>query len=205
MTRLAPTSIKDVLQSTAPIAAVHVQGWVRTRRDSKDFSFIELNDGSSLRNLQIIAKNSLPNYPAVQRITAGGSVCATRAAGAFPGEGGKSGNWFGTQWGSLVPPMIPIRSRKRGTHLNFFARSLIYAHVQTFSAAFFACGAGWPLPFTSFSRSAVSCTSTRQLSLAAIARVQENCFASPLSISKIRRGKTGKLILRRISSPARLI
>jgi len=40
---------------------IRVQGWVRTRRDSKDFSFIELNDGSTLRNLQIIAKNTLPN------------------------------------------------------------------------------------------------------------------------------------------------
>ena len=89
MTRLAPTSIKDVLQSTAPIAAVHVQGWVRTRRDSKDFSFIELNDGSSLRNLQIIAKNSLPNYPAVQRITAGVSISATGALVASQGKGQK--------------------------------------------------------------------------------------------------------------------
>jgi len=44
---------------------VQVQGWVRTRRDSKDFSFIELNDGSCLRNLQVIARNTLPNYPAV--------------------------------------------------------------------------------------------------------------------------------------------
>jgi len=89
MTRLAPTSIKDVLQSTAPIAAVHVQGWVRTRRDSKDFSFIELNDGSSLRNLQIIAKNSLPNYPAVQRITTGVSISATGALVASQGKGQK--------------------------------------------------------------------------------------------------------------------
>jgi len=89
MTRLAPTSIKDVLQSTAPIAAVHVQGWVRTRRDSKDFSFIELNDGSSLRNLQIIAKNSLPNYPAVQRVTAGVSISATGALVASQGKGQK--------------------------------------------------------------------------------------------------------------------
>src|SRR5207244_3570249 len=99
MTRLAPTSIKDVLQSTAPIAAVHVQGWVRTRRDSKDFSFIELNDGSSLRNLQIIAKNSLPNYPAVQRITAGVSISATGALVASQGKGQK--------W-ELVPDTIEV-------------------------------------------------------------------------------------------------
>src|SRR5881398_836247 len=90
MTRLAPTSIKDVLQSTAPIAAVHVQGWVRTRRDSKDFSFIELNYGSSLRNLQIIARNSLPNYPVVQRLITGASITVR---GALVASQGKGQNW----------------------------------------------------------------------------------------------------------------
>ena len=73
------------LQSTAPITAIQVQGWVRTRRDSKDFSFIELNDGSSLRNLQIIAKNSLPNYAAVQRLTTGASITSDWRAGRFAG------------------------------------------------------------------------------------------------------------------------
>jgi asparaginyl-tRNA synthetase len=58
MAQLSPTTVKDALQSTEPIDAIHVQGWMRTRRDSKDFSFIELNDGSALRNLQIIAKNT---------------------------------------------------------------------------------------------------------------------------------------------------
>src|SRR5437867_11589952 len=74
---LSPTSVKDALQSTAPVAAIQVQGWVRTRRDSKDFSFVELNDGSSLRNLQVIAKNTLPNYAAVQRLTTGASITVT--------------------------------------------------------------------------------------------------------------------------------
>jgi len=68
MTQLPPTPIREALQSTAPIDSIQVQGWVRTRRDSKDFSFIELNDGSTLRNLQIIAKDTLPNYSAVQRL-----------------------------------------------------------------------------------------------------------------------------------------
>ena len=70
----SPTSVKDALQSSVPAAPIEVQGWVRTRRDSKDFSFIELNDGSSLRNLQIIGKNSLPNYAEVQRLTTGSSI-----------------------------------------------------------------------------------------------------------------------------------
>jgi asparaginyl-tRNA synthetase len=86
---LSPTSVKDALQSVTPVDSIHVQGWVRTRRDSKDFSFIELNDGSSLRNLQIIAKNTLPNYAALQRITTGASINVTGALVASQGKGQK--------------------------------------------------------------------------------------------------------------------
>ncbi len=87
---LSPTSVKDALQSTAPTAAILVQGWVRTRRDSKDFSFIELNDGSCLRNLQIIAKNTLPNYTAVQRLNTGASIAVR---GALVDSQGKGQRW----------------------------------------------------------------------------------------------------------------
>jgi asparaginyl-tRNA synthetase len=69
-----PTPVKEALNATAPITPIKVQGWVRTRRDSKDFSFIELNDGSSLCNLQVIAKSTMPNYTAVQRLTTGASI-----------------------------------------------------------------------------------------------------------------------------------
>src|SRR5438105_13817797 len=89
MTQPSPTPIKDALQSTAPIDSIQVQGWVRTRRDSKDFSFIELNDGSSLRNLQIIARDTLPNYPAVQRLSTGASVVVSGALIASQGKGQK--------------------------------------------------------------------------------------------------------------------
>ncbi len=53
-----------------------VNGWVRTRRDSKaGFSFIEVNDGSCLANLQVIADQKLANYESdVKRLTAGCSV-----------------------------------------------------------------------------------------------------------------------------------
>src|ERR1700726_1633296 len=84
------TSIKSALESSDPIASINVQGWVRTRRDSKDFSFLELNDGSSLKNLQIIARNSLPNYPDIQKLTTGASV---RVSGALVGSQGKGQKW----------------------------------------------------------------------------------------------------------------
>src|SRR5436189_2067549 len=83
------TSVKDALNKTASDASILVQGWVRTRRDSKDFSFIELNDGSTLRNLQIIAKNTLPNYSAVQRLSTGASITVTGSLVASQGKGQK--------------------------------------------------------------------------------------------------------------------
>ncbi|MGH8095326.1 MAG: asparagine--tRNA ligase [Chthoniobacterales bacterium] len=87
---VSPTSVKDALQSTAPREGLLVQGWVRTRRDAKDFSFIELNDGSGLRNLQIIARSTLPNYAAVQRLITGASI---RAQGQLVASQGKGQSW----------------------------------------------------------------------------------------------------------------
>src|SRR3982751_3470307 len=90
MTQLSPTTIKNALQSAAPIDAIRVQGWVRTRRDSKDFSFIELNDGSSLRNLQIIAKkDALANYADIQRLNTGASLVVQGALVPSQGKGQK--------------------------------------------------------------------------------------------------------------------
>ena len=90
MTQISPTIIKVALQSAAPINSICVQGWIRTRRDSKDFSFIELNDGSSLRNLQIIAKkDALPNYTDIQRLSTGASIVVEGALVPSHGKGQK--------------------------------------------------------------------------------------------------------------------
>ncbi|MDQ3313617.1 MAG: asparagine--tRNA ligase [Verrucomicrobiota bacterium] len=83
-------SVKEALASSAPRDDVRVQGWVRTRRDSKAFSFIELNDGSSLRSLQVIAQDSLPNYLDVQRLVTGASVAVR---GKLVPSQGKGQTW----------------------------------------------------------------------------------------------------------------
>ncbi len=68
---------------------VTLQGWIRTRRDSKGgFSFLELNDGSAQGNLQIVAPAALPNYEAeVKHLTAGCSVTVTGEVKASPAKG----------------------------------------------------------------------------------------------------------------------
>jgi asparaginyl-tRNA synthetase len=71
---LTATTVRDALHSASARDAILVHGWVRTRREAKAFSFIELNDGSCLKNLQVIAPDSLPNYTAVQHLTTGASI-----------------------------------------------------------------------------------------------------------------------------------
>ncbi len=66
-----------------------LQGWVRTRRDSKaGFSFMELNDGSSMANIQVIADGELENYESeIKHLTAGCSVGIEGTIRESPGKG----------------------------------------------------------------------------------------------------------------------
>src|SRR5438270_14001815 len=68
---------------------VRLQGWVRTRRDSKGgFSFIELNDGSCQGNVQIVAPGELANYEAqVKHLHTGASVVIDGEVKASPATG----------------------------------------------------------------------------------------------------------------------
>ena len=70
-------------------ATVTVAGWVRTKRDSKGgFCFIELNDGSCMRNLQILAEESLPNYrEAVLKLHTGSALRVSGTLVESPGKG----------------------------------------------------------------------------------------------------------------------
>src|SRR3990170_1389168 len=68
---------------------VTLEGWVRTRRDSKaGFSFLELNDGSSMGNIQVVADAALANYESlVKSLSAGSSVSVTGVVKESPGKG----------------------------------------------------------------------------------------------------------------------
>ena len=81
--------IKTLLDSSARGTAVTVAGWVRTRRDSKGgFSFIELNDGSCLANLQVVAPATLTNYAdEITRLHPGASVVVEGTLDASQGAG----------------------------------------------------------------------------------------------------------------------
>ncbi|MFN2541635.1 MAG: asparagine--tRNA ligase [Chthoniobacterales bacterium] len=129
---MTATSVKDAVHSSAPRSDIAVQGWARTRRDSKTFSFIELNDGSSLKSLQVIAKDSLPNYAEVQKITTGAAIVVHGDLIASQGKG--------QQW-ELIADKIDIVGRaddsyplqKKG-HTSEFLREI--AHLRPRSNLF---------------------------------------------------------------------
>lgn len=67
--------IKKILANSLRDYGVKASGWVRTARNSKTFSFIEINDGSSMANIQIIADNTLKNYEGeIDALTTGSSI-----------------------------------------------------------------------------------------------------------------------------------
>lgn len=83
-------TIQTILRTPSLIGSiVTVNGWVRTRRDSKaGLSFVTLNDGSCFESLQLIAANTLSNYHTeIGKLTAGCAIQATGVLVASPAAG----------------------------------------------------------------------------------------------------------------------
>lgn len=83
------TLIKHVVQAAEAKEAVTIKGWVRTRRDSKGFSFLEINDGSCLANLQVIVDDSVPGAAQLPQLTTGASVAIDGTLVPSPAQGQK--------------------------------------------------------------------------------------------------------------------
>ncbi|MBU1077695.1 MAG: asparagine--tRNA ligase, partial [Spirochaetes bacterium] len=81
--------INQLLKEKSLGQEVEIRGWVRTRRDSKaGFSFIEVNDGSCLNSIQVIAQNDLSNYQnEILKLSTGCSLKITGTLTASEGKG----------------------------------------------------------------------------------------------------------------------
>src|SRR5690554_1440951 len=63
-------SVKDIFRKSEDYMGqkVRLEGWIRTSRSSKAFGFIELNDGSFFKNIQIVYDDSLTNFKEVEKL-----------------------------------------------------------------------------------------------------------------------------------------
>lgn len=80
-------TVKEIFGSGDSLvnSKLKVSGWVRTVRVSKDFGFIELNDGSFFRNLQIVFDYTLPNFPEVAKLGVGSALTVEGTLVESPG------------------------------------------------------------------------------------------------------------------------
>jgi asparaginyl-tRNA synthetase len=124
------TLIKNLLDSTAAGEHVLAKGWVRTRRDSKGFSFLELNDGSGLKNLQVIVDESLPAFAQLKDVTTGAALEVEGALVESPGAG--------QRWevrassvrllGTADPESYPLQKKR---HTDEFLRTIAHLRPRT--------------------------------------------------------------------------
>lgn len=81
MTQTSSQRIKKILAEPAWGATLEIEGWVKSKRDSKNFSFLDIGDGSCLQGLQVIADSSLANYQSeICKLTTG---CSLRVVGVL--------------------------------------------------------------------------------------------------------------------------
>ena len=73
------TRIKDIFLTPEDYSgkSVSIGGWIRTVRDSKAFAFIELNDGSTVKSLQIVADEQTENFSEARKYNVGSAIIAT--------------------------------------------------------------------------------------------------------------------------------
>lgn len=128
--------IFKLLQSERPASDVLIKGWIRTRRDSKSFSFLEINDGSCLKNIQVIANDALPNYDDIKKLTTGSAVVVRGELIESQG-GGQKWEIVAAQVDiiSLAPENYPLQKKR---HTDEFLRTIAHLRPRTnkYGAAF---------------------------------------------------------------------
>ncbi|MDP3426161.1 MAG: amino acid--tRNA ligase-related protein, partial [Humidesulfovibrio sp.] len=129
------TRVKDILASgqggpTGLDGKVLLKGWVRTRRDSKGFSFLELNDGSCLANVQVLVDHTPELLPLLERLNTGAACAVGGEVVASPAAGQK---WEVrasalTVFGEADPETYPLQKKR---HSDEFLRTIAHLRPRT--------------------------------------------------------------------------
>jgi asparaginyl-tRNA synthetase len=131
------TKIKDLLNAKDFNKETHIKGWVRTKREGKGITFIALNDGSIIHNLQIVIDNSNFNDEKIKQITTGSCIGVT---GNFVKSVGKdqSVEIQASEveiYGTADPNLYPLQ--KKGHTLEFLREiAHLRPRTNTFGSVF---------------------------------------------------------------------
>lgn len=123
--------IIDLLRTGQPEESVTIQGWVRTKREQKEFCFVEVNDGSSMAGLQAILSQDLPDYEAiVKKLNTGASVELAGVLAASPAKGQRIELKVAsvTVYGEADPETYPLQKKR---HSFEFLRDIAHLRSRT--------------------------------------------------------------------------
>lgn len=131
------TKIVDLLKSEAYGTTVNVKGWVRTRRGSKSVSFIALNDGSTINNVQIVVNVAKLGEELLKPITTGACISVNGTLVKSQGQG-QTVEIQATEiqiYGTADPATYPLQ--KKGHSLEFLREiAHLRPRTNTFGAVF---------------------------------------------------------------------
>ena len=123
--------IIDLLRTGQPAQTVTIQGWVRTKREQKEFCFVEINDGSSLVGLQAILSADLPDYADyVKQLNTGASVEISGSLVESPAKGQRIELQATsiTVHGEANPETYPLQKKR---HSFEFLREIAHLRART--------------------------------------------------------------------------
>ena len=124
------TTIKSILSLDSPEGEVLVQGWVKTRRSSRAVTFVQVNDGSTLRDLQIVVGEDSPFYSVANSLNTGCSVSVIGDVVESQGKGqrfeikAKEVELIGT----AEPETYPLQKKR---HTPEFLREIAHLRPRT--------------------------------------------------------------------------
>ncbi|MCL6434856.1 MAG: asparagine--tRNA ligase [Leptolyngbyaceae cyanobacterium HOT.MB2.61] len=123
--------ILDILRNGQPNETVTIQGWVRTKREQKEFSFVEVNDGSSMAGLQVVVNQTVPGYAEViRRVNTGASVEISGMLVESPAKGQRIELKAEsiTVYGEADPETYPLQKKR---HSFEFLREIAHLRSRT--------------------------------------------------------------------------
>ena len=124
------SKIKDIFAREQSGGDVLVQGWVKTRRSSKSVIFVQITDGSTMQDLQIVVDESNPSHESASGLTTGCSVSVEGVLVESPGQGQK----YEVQASSLTvlgesdPDSYPLQKKR---HSPEFLREIAHLRPRT--------------------------------------------------------------------------
>ncbi|PMB52064.1 asparagine--tRNA ligase [Fischerella thermalis CCMEE 5201] len=130
--------IVEILRNAQPDESLEVKGWVRTKRELKGFAFIEINDGSSLANLQVVINQDLADYENIlKKLNTGASVEVSGILVASPAKGQRVELKADSVkvYGEADPETYPLQKKR---HSFEFLRTIghLRSRTNSFGAVF---------------------------------------------------------------------